>query len=192
MRAAYYARSAALSSLLPEVLEVAQLALDLGVDVQRLLALARTALVAGDDELADLLAQRGVGLGDRGRALLGSQPLELRLDVERRLAAGALAVGLGLEQLAQLGVGLSGGCPSPPRSRACPRRGRSRTRPTARPCRSSETRPPAPSAKTTAAIGIATKTTIRITSPLETPRGITDSVGPGGFEGDDRLPFSGD
>ena len=35
-----------------------ELALDLGVDVERLLALAHAALVAGDDELADLLAQR--------------------------------------------------------------------------------------------------------------------------------------
>ena len=55
--------------VLPEVLELPQLALDLGVDVERLLALAGAALVAGDDELAHLLPQLGVAAagaaGDR-------------------------------------------------------------------------------------------------------------------------------
>ena len=46
--------------------EVAQLAGDLGLDVQRLLAHAHAALVAGDHELADLGHQRRVGVGRRG------------------------------------------------------------------------------------------------------------------------------
>ena len=53
-------RDRSTSALLAQVLEVAQLALDLGLDVERLLALALPALVAGDDELAHLLEQLGV------------------------------------------------------------------------------------------------------------------------------------
>src|SRR5919201_2211154 len=89
--------------LLAQVLEVAELALDLGLDVERLLAPPGAALVTGDDELADLLDQRAVSR--EATALgLGEQPLELGLDIERLLAAGALPVGLGLEHLADLGL----------------------------------------------------------------------------------------
>src|SRR2546423_208666 len=87
--------------LLPEVLEVAELALYLGLDVKRLLAPARPPLVAGDDELADLLDELAVGPEATRRALV-EEPRELGVDVERRLAPGALAVGLRLEHLADL------------------------------------------------------------------------------------------
>ena len=80
--------------------ELLQLALDLGVDVQRRLALRLAAGVAGDHELAHLLAQRGVD-GRRG------QPRELVLDVDLRLAAGRVAGVAGLEHLADLVVALA-------------------------------------------------------------------------------------
>ena len=47
--------------LLPEVLELGELAIDLDLDVERLAALASPALVSGDDELAHLGAQPRVG-----------------------------------------------------------------------------------------------------------------------------------
>src|SRR3954470_19534096 len=46
--------------LLTEVLEVPELALDLPLDVERLLALPLAALVAGHHELADLLTERAI------------------------------------------------------------------------------------------------------------------------------------
>src|SRR4051794_40528493 len=49
-------------ALLPEALELAKLALHLGLDVERLLALALAARVARDDQLADLCPQRRVRL----------------------------------------------------------------------------------------------------------------------------------
>ena len=79
-----------------------ELALDLRLDVERLLALAHAPLVAGDDQLADLLAQRRVARRPAPRSCSGEQPLELGVDVERRLAAGRCAVGLRLEHLADL------------------------------------------------------------------------------------------
>src|SRR5581483_1390751 len=94
--------------LLAEVLEVAELALDLGVDVQRLLTHSDPPLVAGDDELADLLAQLPVG-GQGGGGALAQELLELALHVERRLPAGGLAVGLRLEELADLRLAHGGG-----------------------------------------------------------------------------------
>ena len=81
-----------------------KLSLDLEVDVQRLLTLANAALVAGDHQLAHLLDQLGIGPVARRPEALVEQPGELGVDVERRLAAGALPVGLGLEQLAELGL----------------------------------------------------------------------------------------
>src|SRR5918996_107115 len=79
----------------------AQLALDLGVHVERLLALAHPALVARDHELADLLAQLVV---DAGRLL--REGCQLGLDVERRLPARLATGRLGLEHLADLLAGL--------------------------------------------------------------------------------------
>src|SRR5215210_744628 len=52
--------------LLPQVLELAELTLDLGVHVQRLLAAALPAGVSRHDELPDLLAQLRVVRGRRG------------------------------------------------------------------------------------------------------------------------------
>ena len=77
--------------------EITQLTLDLGLHVERLLALAGPPLVAGDHELADLLAQPGVGRrrGARERRQLG-------VDVEPGHAAGLPPGGLGLEHLADL------------------------------------------------------------------------------------------
>src|SRR5215207_1536912 len=95
--------------LLPEVLELSELAFDLRIDVERLLALPRATLVAGDDELADLLAKLRVSGHIGRRRLLGPQAGELRFDVHRRLAAGALAIGLRLQQLSQLVLGDGGG-----------------------------------------------------------------------------------
>ena len=142
---------------------------DLGLDVERLLALASAALVAGDDELADLLAQRGVVGGGRlgPGALLGEQPLELGIDVERGLAASALAVCLRLEHLAQLvlldsrrlGLGAESRIPC----------GMSDSNSTESPPLPIDLNAlPALAMKAIAATGIATRTTIRITSPLET------------------------
>src|SRR5262245_1541069 len=79
--------------------EVPELALDLLLDVERRLALALTALVAGLHELADLLAQARVD----GR--LG-EPSELVLDVELGLALAREALVLGHEELADLLVAL--------------------------------------------------------------------------------------
>src|SRR3954465_12154018 len=88
--------------------ELPELAVDLGVHVERLLALSHTALVAGDDELADLFAETLVG-GRRARGLgeLG----DLGVHVEGRLAARDAARRLRLHELADLlvGLGLGGG-----------------------------------------------------------------------------------
>ena len=80
--------------------ELLELALDLGLDVERRLALRLAAGVAGDHELAHLLAQGGID-GRRG------QPRELVLDVDLRLAAGGVAGVAGLEHLADLVVALA-------------------------------------------------------------------------------------
>src|SRR5215211_560039 len=98
--------------------ELAQLAIDLRVDVEGLLAAREPALVAGNHDLAHLLPQRrvlavgaGARSGSRGRR--ARQGGELGLDVERRLAAPLAARRLGLEQLAdlRLGLGARGGAP---------------------------------------------------------------------------------
>src|SRR5436309_13441511 len=93
--------------LLPEVLQLPELSLDLPLDVERLLPLAGPALVAGNDELPDLVRELGV----HARVALGTlleEPGQLGIDVERRLAAQALAVGIRLEQLADLHLALDG------------------------------------------------------------------------------------
>jgi hypothetical protein len=91
--------------LLPEVLQVPELAFDLGLDLERLLSLADAPLVSGDHELPHLLHELPVlGQVPRGRSGLGEQPLELGVDVERVLAPFLLTVGLGLEELADLGL----------------------------------------------------------------------------------------
>ena len=84
--------------LLPEALQLAQLALDLAVHVKGLLSLPDAALVAGDDELAYLLRQLGIGF-EAGARRLGEQLRQLALDVDWPLAARALPVGPGLEHL---------------------------------------------------------------------------------------------
>ncbi len=91
--------------------ELAQLAVDLGLDVQRLAAAGNQAVVASDHELADLVAQARVDDGRR-------EPRQLGLDVDRGLAAGLAAVVGGGEELADLVVSLAQG------ARAARRRGR--------------------------------------------------------------------
>src|SRR5919106_1786268 len=88
--------------LLPEVLQFAQLALDLLLHVQPILALALSPFVSGDDQLSHFLAQPlVVREGTRaGRRL--QQLLNLRVDVERLLPAGHAAVGAGLDHLPDL------------------------------------------------------------------------------------------
>src|SRR5215210_5247407 len=93
--------------------QFANLALDLGLDVERLLARPLPPRVAGDHELADLLAQGGV----HGR---GGQTLQLRLHVERRLAPPLPSLVAGHQHLADLGVTLGHvdrGAASPARAR---------------------------------------------------------------------------
>jgi len=65
--------------------QLPHLALNFSVDVERILARPRAAFVAGDDELADLLAQ---GRVDRRRR----QALELCVHVDRRFAAPGAAL----------------------------------------------------------------------------------------------------
>src|SRR5215210_5487975 len=77
--------------------QIAKLTLDLGVHLERLLALPQPALVAGHHELADLLAQGGVPRGRRA-----GQLVELGLHVERLLAASLPPGGLGLQHLPDL------------------------------------------------------------------------------------------
>src|SRR5439155_25783223 len=88
--------------------KIAELTLDLGLDVERLAAPGDAAGVAGPDQRPDLLDDlriaRRARAGERG---------QLRLDVLRRLAAGAAAGVAGLQHLAEVGVsvgGPSGGC----------------------------------------------------------------------------------
>src|SRR5688572_27533907 len=74
--------------LLPEVLQLAELALDLLLHVERLLALALAPLVPGDDQLPDLIAQALV-LPEPARAPRRLQELlDLGVDVECLLAPG--------------------------------------------------------------------------------------------------------
>jgi hypothetical protein len=89
--------------LLAEAVQLAKLSLDLDIDVQRLLAAADAALVACDHQLAHLLRQLRVRpmAGRRGP---GQQLGQLRIDVDWPLASSQLPVGLGLEQLAKLGL----------------------------------------------------------------------------------------
>src|SRR4051794_27069305 len=77
--------------------KLAQLAVDLGVHVEGLLALAQTALVAGHDELANLLAEARVGAPRVAR-----EGRQLGVDVQLGLAARHPPVGLRLEHLADL------------------------------------------------------------------------------------------
>ena len=128
------------------------------VDVERLLALALAALVAGDDELAHLLAQLAVAARGRGRApgRAASRPRR-----RRRAASGPW------RRRGRSAPGSSGG--SPPRA---PRRetgaidaaraaAASPARSRGRPCRSASSALPAPVANTIAPIGSA-MSTIRI------------------------------
>src|SRR3954467_8373477 len=87
--------------------QVPELALDLGLDLERLLALPHAPLVARDHELAHLLPQPLVG-GRRGG--LG-ELRDLRVHVERGLAARYAPRRLRLHELADLlvGLGLRGG-----------------------------------------------------------------------------------
>ena len=85
------------------LVQLVELALDLGLDVEGGLSLAGPPLVARDDQLAHLVAQRGVVGGPSGGGL-GEQAAELGVDVQGGLAAGALAVGLRLQELADFGL----------------------------------------------------------------------------------------
>src|SRR5581483_12186044 len=87
---------------LAEVLEVAKLAVDLPLDVERLLALPPAPLVACHHHLAALLAQRAVGSAARPALLRCEQRLDLRIDVERRAPPRHAPVGAGLDHLADL------------------------------------------------------------------------------------------
>src|SRR3954447_15757074 len=88
-------RASAMRGTLLRGAELRYLPFDFRLDVQRGLPLLGAADVAGDDHVADLLAQRRVDAG-RGEAL------QLGLDVERLLAAPGAAGVRGLEQLADL------------------------------------------------------------------------------------------
>src|SRR4051812_4823685 len=68
---------------LTKILEVAKLALDLRLHVQGLFAAASTAVVAGDDEVSNLLADAGVEADARIGGL--QQALQLSVHVQRRL-----------------------------------------------------------------------------------------------------------
>src|SRR5687767_3067591 len=81
--------------------EVAELAFDLGLHVERLLTARDAAGVARLDQLADLVGYPGIGRGGRP----GERP-QLLLDVDGRLAAGGAAGVARLEHLADLVVAL--------------------------------------------------------------------------------------
>ena len=136
-------------------------------DVERLLAGALAALVAGDDEAADLGAQLLV-LAQRGAAALigGEQLLQLRVDVDRLVAAGLGAIGARLEHLADLGLAL-GAARRPRRPGA--RAGNSCSIANG-PLPISFSALPAPVAKASAAKGIASSATTIRTIPLSSGR----------------------
>jgi hypothetical protein len=87
---------------LTEVLELPELAIDLLVDVERFLALAQAPLVAGDDQLADLLPERSVGAQAGSAGVGGEQLLHLGIYVECLTPLRHAAIGSGLDHLANL------------------------------------------------------------------------------------------
>src|SRR4051812_23449768 len=93
-------RGSAMSGTLPA--QLAQLTIDFGIDVERLAAGPRAAVVAGDHELADFGTQAGVDDGS-------GEALELGLDVQRRLALAGAPFVARAEQLAYLVVTLAHG-----------------------------------------------------------------------------------
>jgi hypothetical protein len=99
MRAAYRLRRVAGVKERSQPAESRDLALDLGLDVQRWLALPCAAMVASDYEVADLGAQLAVD----GR---GGEPAQLRVDIQLGLAPPAPPGVAGLEHLADLLVAL--------------------------------------------------------------------------------------
>src|SRR5215207_7886854 len=78
--------------LLAEILQLAELALDLLLHVERLLPLSLAALVSGDHQLANLLAQRPV-LPQPPAGLGMQQLLDFGVDVESLLATRLAPVG---------------------------------------------------------------------------------------------------
>src|SRR5687767_14950804 len=90
--------------LLAERFELGELALDLGLDVEWLAPHPDAPGVRSLDQLPDLGDELCVAQERAGRALVGEDPLELRVDIERLLAAGGKAVGLRLQELADLGL----------------------------------------------------------------------------------------
>src|SRR5947209_988338 len=85
----------------PVALQIEDLPLDLGVDVERRLARTRAAVIACDHQLPDLVPQLGVHVRCSGQAR------QFCVHVDRSLAA-ALASGVaGLEHLADLVVTLA-------------------------------------------------------------------------------------
>src|SRR5512141_2434916 len=95
--------------LLTEALEVPQLALDLALHVEGLLALPLPAFVSGDHQLADLLAQRPIAAEARAAHIRGEQPLHLGLDIERLTTLGDGAIRARLDHLADLLLAHLGG-----------------------------------------------------------------------------------
>src|SRR4051794_7882894 len=79
---------------------VPELTLHLRLDVERLLPAPHAALVTGDHELAHLVPERVV------RALWTGEGGQLRVDVERRLPTALTPRRFGLQQLADLRLGL--------------------------------------------------------------------------------------
>src|SRR3954471_23474343 len=88
--------------LLPEILQLTQLAPDLLLHVERLLALSLPPLVASNNQLADLLAESAVGTQPRTAGIGGQQPLDLRIDVDRLTALRYRTIRPGLDHLPDL------------------------------------------------------------------------------------------
>ena len=166
--------------------EVADLALDLGLDVERLLAVARAPLVAGDHELADLVAQLGI---DRRRGEQRRSSASTSSGASPRASRRSL---LGLEHLADLVVALGArrarraggraGRSSVVERRTRPCRSRRRparadeasiaaTTPTTRPRRRSRCRRPPPGLQS-AHVGRLTRTTMAPSRPAVFPEQI--------------------
>src|SRR5256885_12655977 len=89
-------------SLLTEVLELAELTVDLLLHVQRLLALPLAPLVAGDHQLADLVPELAVGAEAGAGGLGREQLLDLGVHVEGPAPLCHAPIGARLDHLAAL------------------------------------------------------------------------------------------
>src|SRR4051794_31461457 len=88
--------------LLTEVLELAELAFDLLLDVERLLPLPLPALIPGHHQLADLLAEGAIAAQVGPGGIRREQLLDLGLDVEGLAAPGDATIRARLDHLADL------------------------------------------------------------------------------------------